>query len=58
LIKKEKYLTKERLSSLIVREDLTNKEKELFEEMLFYRKVVLTFDFSYYRKVRPKIVLL
>jgi len=58
LIKKEKYLTKERLSSLIIREDLTNKEKELFEEMLFYRKVVLTFDFSYYRKVRPKIVLL
>jgi len=58
LIKKEKYLTKERLSSLIVREDLTNKEKELFEEMLFYRKVVLTFDFSYYKKVKPKIVLL
>jgi hypothetical protein len=26
--------------------------------MLFYREVVLAFDFSYYRKVRPKIVLL
>jgi hypothetical protein len=58
LIKKKEYLTKERLSSLIIREDLTNEEKELFEEMLFYRKVVLAFDFSYYRKVRPKIVLL
>jgi hypothetical protein len=58
LIKRRERLTKERLSSLIVREDLTNKEKELFEEMLFYKEAVLTFDFSYYRKVRPEIVLL
>jgi hypothetical protein len=58
LIKRKERLTKERLSSLIIREDLTNKEKKLFEEILFYREVVLTFDFSYYKKVRPKIVLL
>jgi len=58
LIKRKERLTKERLGSLIVGEDLTDEERELFEEMLFYREAALAFDFSYYRKVRPEIALL
>ncbi len=48
-------LIKERLDSLIIKEDLIKQEKELFIEIFYNREKVLIWEFIKIRKVRLEI---
>ena len=56
LIKSGKRLTKKRLGKLIIRDVLSKKEREVFEEILFYREKSIAFDFIYKRKVWLEVI--
>ncbi len=48
-------LIKERLDSLIIKEDLIKQEKELFIEIFYNREKVLIWEYIKIRKVRLEI---
>lgn len=48
-------MTPERLSKMIVGEELTIKEKELVTEMLYNREAALAWDFSHIGRVNPDV---
>ncbi len=47
---------KERLDFLIIKEDLTKQEKELFIEMFYNREKVLVWEFIEIGKMRLEVV--
>ena len=48
-------MTKERLDSLIIKENLIKQEKELFTEILYIREKILAWEFIKIEKVRSEI---
>ena len=50
-------MIKKRLDSLIIKEDLTKQEKELFIEMFYNREKALTWEFIEIEKVRLEVTL-
>src|SRR5204863_2671299 len=54
-IEKGSRLTEERAAKLIIREELTSKERAMFLEMLYNREKALAFDFSHCGKIRSEV---
>jgi len=55
-IERGSRLIKERLNSLIIKEDLMKQEKKLFIEMFYNREKVLVWEFVEIGKVRLEVI--
>lgn len=56
LIVKRARFTPKQMSKMIIRDGMTEQEKEIFTEMLYNRKAILTWNFIKMRKVKRKII--
>jgi hypothetical protein len=57
-ISRETRLIPERLAEMKIRKELLKAEKDLLTEILYNRKAVLAWDFTYYERIRSEVTLL
>jgi hypothetical protein len=56
-INRKARLIPKRLTEIKIGKKLLKIEKNLLTEMLYNRKTALAWDFTYYRKMRPEVIL-
>jgi hypothetical protein len=58
IINRKTRLTFKRFARIRIGKELLKIKKDFLTEMLYNRKAALAWDFIYYKRVRPEIVLL